>query len=185
MKATRRQVLQSGTLAALAFAVGGKTLWLSPAQAREQGLPLQTLTAEQVASLERLAEILVPGARAAGLAHFLDQQLSTTTEDCLLGLRYLGVEAPYLNFYASALKALDASSQSLHNKAFAEVNDEQASRLTASISSTNPDAWQGPPAPFFFFVLRGDACDVVYGTEQGFANLGIPYMPHLTPPQSW
>ena len=32
---------------------------------------------------------------------------------------------------------------------------------------------------------RSDAVDVVYGTPEGFAKLGVPYMPHIMPPTSW
>ena len=27
--------------------------------------------------------------------------------------------------------------------------------------------------------------DVVYGTVEGFARLGVPYMPHILPERSW
>ena len=44
---------------------------------------------------------------------------------------------------------------------------------------------QGPASPFVFGVLRSDAVDVVYGTMEGYAALGIPYMPHIAPTQKW
>ena len=39
--------------------------------------------------------------------------------------------------------------------------------------------------PFFYFVLRNDAVDVVYGTKDGIESLGIPYMAHIEPPSRW
>jgi hypothetical protein len=45
--------------------------------------------------------------------------------------------------------------------------------------------WEGAPASFFSFVLRADALDVVYGTEHGFEQLGIPYMAHISPQEAW
>ncbi len=45
--------------------------------------------------------------------------------------------------------------------------------------------WQGPPGPFVYLVLRSDAVDVVYGTMDGYAALGIPYMPHIAPEKRW
>jgi hypothetical protein len=27
--------------------------------------------------------------------------------------------------------------------------------------------------------------DVYYGTQEGFARLGIPYMPHIAPQEPW
>jgi len=31
-------------------------------------------------------------------------------------------------------------------------------------------------------MVRSDAVDVVYGTVEGFERLGVPYMPHILPP---
>jgi len=45
--------------------------------------------------------------------------------------------------------------------------------------------WKGAPASFFFFVLRSDAADLVYGTEEGFAKIGVPYAAHIAPKSSW
>ena len=39
--------------------------------------------------------------------------------------------------------------------------------------------------PFFYFVLRNDAVDVVYGTKAGVESLDIPYMAHVEPPSRW
>jgi len=55
----------------------------------------------------------------------------------------------------------------------------------ATVAQGSPKAWIGPPAALFYFVLRNDALDVVYGTEAGFAKLGIPYMAHIAPPTRW
>jgi hypothetical protein len=38
---------------------------------------------------------------------------------------------------------------------------------------------------FVYFLLRSDAVDVVYGTVEGYAALGIPYMPHIAPTKRW
>jgi len=37
-----------------------------------------------VETIEALGETIVPGARAAGIAHFIDQQLSVPLEEALL-----------------------------------------------------------------------------------------------------
>ena len=47
------------------------------------------------------------------------------------------------------------------------------------------EGWQGPAGPFVYLVLRSDAVDVVYGTMDGYAALGIPYMPHIAPSKRW
>jgi hypothetical protein len=48
-----------------------------------------------------------------------------------------------------------------------------------------PAGWRGPSAPLFYFALRSDAVDVVYGTIEGFRKLNVPYMPHIVPPRRW
>jgi hypothetical protein len=47
------------------------------------------------------------------------------------------------------------------------------------------EGWQGPGGPFVYLLLRSDAVDVVYGTMDGYAGLGIPYMPHIAPTKRW
>ena len=47
------------------------------------------------------------------------------------------------------------------------------------------DGWKGPGSPFVYFLMRTDAVDVVYGTMDGYAHLGVPYQPHIAPTQSW
>ena len=182
---SRREFLRTGAFGALSFIVGGKILCLTPAQAKAQNLSYQCLTWEQAKALDRLGNLIVPGASECGLSHFLDHHLSAATEDCMLTIRYLGVEAPYKNFYTQSLAALETSSQMQYEKAFSHLTLSQAGGLLDDMVEGNPPGWQGPPAPFFFFVLRNDACDVVYGTEQGFARLGVPYMGHIRPPSPW
>ena len=47
------------------------------------------------------------------------------------------------------------------------------------------DGWQGPAGAFVYLVTRSDAVDVVYGTMDGYAALGIPYMAHIAPTTRW
>ena len=181
----RRQFLRSGSLGLLAFSLGGIELLLTPREARAKTLPFRVLKAAEVASLEALGEILVPGAREAGIAHFVDQQLAADPADCLLLIRYLDVPPPYIDTYRPALAALDAASQSAHRKNFSALDEEAAIALVRTMSQSNPEGWQGPPAPLFYFAARSDAVDVVYGTEEGFERLGIPYMAHIRPTAKW
>src|SRR5882762_983875 len=80
----RRWVLKGAALSALAYTVAGAEVLLSPREAQAQGLPLKVLTADERAALEALGETLLPGARDAGLAHYVDQQLSVDPGECLL-----------------------------------------------------------------------------------------------------
>ena len=103
--------MKGAALASLAYTVGGAEVLLSPREAHAQGLALKVLTAEERAALEALGETLLPGARDAGLAHYVDQQLSVDPSESLLLARALGVAPPYANFYRAGLAGLDQSSR--------------------------------------------------------------------------
>lgn len=182
----RRSVLRGGALGAFLFQVGGAASWLTPAEARAAGASLKTLTAAEAATLEAFGEVLLPGARAAGIAHFIDSQISGDPEMSLLMLRYLDVPpTDHVGFYKASLAALDGYSRSSTGKAFAELSPDAAAKLVGTIAQAPPEGWRGPPSPLVYFAIRSDAVDVVYGTEAGFEKLGIPYMAHIEPPRPW
>jgi hypothetical protein len=182
----RRQLLQGAALGALAYTVGGAQVLLSPREARAQGVPLKVLSPDERTALEALGETLLPGAKDAGLAHYIDQQLSVDPSEALLLARALGVMPPYANFYRAGLAALDASSLKIHGAKFAALSPEKRSDFVEQFRQKNPEGWSAPPpSPFFYFVSRGDAVDVFYGTVEGFERLGIPYMPHIIPIRKW
>src|SRR6516165_12506738 len=109
----RRALLKGAGIGALAFCVGGAEVMLTPRAARAQGVALRTLSAAQAAALDALGETLVPGARQAGISHFIDQQISGPADEALLEARILNVRPPYANFYRAALGAVDRASQAL------------------------------------------------------------------------
>jgi hypothetical protein len=182
---SRRAFLGQTGIGALGFWVGGALLHLTPAQAREQALPLRVLQPAQVSALEALGEVLLPGSPAAGLAYFIDHQLAAPPAEQLLMIRYLGVESPFQPFYTGGLAALDASATAAHGQNFTALDPEHRLALTRQIAQANPAGWDGPPALLFHFVLRSDALDVVYGTRPGVESLGLPYMAHIAPPSRW
>lgn len=169
----------------LSYCVAGCEVELTPEQARQQKIPFQILNRDEVRTLEALGEALLPGSAAAGLAHFIDHQLDASPQDQLLMIKYLGVSPPFSPFYSAGLAALNTVANDQHGAKYADLNSEQRTALVGQIAQANPDGWQGPPAPFFYFVLRNDAIDVVYGTKQGIESLGIPYMAHIEPPSRW
>jgi len=182
----RRAFVKGAGLGALAFTVGGADVLLTPGAARAQGVPLKTLTAPEAATLEALGETLVPGARQAGISHFVDQQISIPAEEALLEARILNVRPPYANFYRAALGAVERASQALNNgRGFAELDEAGQRSLVDAMRQNKVTGWQGPGSPFVYLVLRSDAVDVVYGTMDGYAGLGIPYMPHIAPTKRW
>jgi gluconate 2-dehydrogenase subunit 3-like protein len=182
----RRAFMRGAAMGALAFSVGGAEVLLTPAAARAQGVPLHTLTADQAKTLEALGETLVPGARQAGIAHFVDQQISIPAEEALLEARILNVRPPYANFYRAALGAVDRASQAGHGgRGFAALNETEQRDFVNNMRQNKVEGWQGPSGGFVYLLLRSDAVDVVYGTMDGYAGLGIPYQPHIAPTKKW
>jgi hypothetical protein len=182
----RRALIKGAAIGALAFTVGGAEVLLTPRAARAAGVALRTLTDAQAAALDALGETLVPGARQAGISHFVDQQISIPAEEALLEARILNVRPPYANFYRAALGAIDRASQGPNNgRPFAGLSEAEQRNLVDSMRQNKVEGWQGPPGPFVYLVLRSDAVDVVYGTMDGYAALGIPYRPHIAPSKRW
>src|SRR3989441_4476888 len=182
---SRRDFMGGAAVGALAFTVGGAKVLLTAREARAQGVPFRLLNANEAETLESLGETLVPGARAAGVAHFIDQQLSVPAEEALLETRILNVRPPYANFYRAAIGAVDRASQAQSGRRFARLASNEQRDFVNLMRQNKVEGWQGPPGGFVYFVLRSDAVDVVYGTVEGYEALGIPYMPHIAPLKRW
>ena len=182
MTTSRRSFIHGTGLGLLSFTVAGSAVLMSPRDARAKGADFHVLNDEEVELIEAFGEALAPGARENGIAHFIDQQLSVDANDALLMIKYFNVRPPYVDFYRAGLTALNGYSHNINNKPFTALDDEAANALIATISNTIPEGWSGPPAPLFYLMVRSDAVDVVYGTVEGFERLGIPYMPHILPP---
>jgi hypothetical protein len=182
----RRDFLKGTAGGVFAFTVGGVEVLLSAREARAQNVPFRLLKADEAQTIEALGETLVPGARAAGVAHFIDQQLSVPPEEALLEARILNVRPPYANFYRAAIGAVDNASQSLNGgRKFAQLSPSEQHGLVDAMRQNKISGWQGPGASLVYLVLRSDAVDVVYGTMDGYEALGIPYMPHIAPTKRW
>lgn len=181
----RRAFMQGAALGTLAFTVGGVEVMLTPRQAHAQNIPLKTLTPDQGAALDAVGEALVPGAKAAGISNYVDQQISVPPEQSLLGARILNVRPPFANLYRAALGAIDGASSKTKGKKFAELSPDEQHDFIDAMRQNKIEGWQGPPGPFVYNVLRGDAVDVVYATMDGYAMLGVPYMPHIAPTKKW
>src|SRR5215510_2324600 len=181
----RRAFVKGAALGALAFTVGGAEVLLTPGEARAVGVPFRLLKTHEAETIEALGETLLPGARTAGIAHFIDQQLSVPPEEALLEARIMNVRPPYANFYRAAIAAADRASKAMHGREFAELNAIEQRDFVNLMRQNKIDGWQGPGAGFVYFLLRSDAVDVVYGTVEGYQALGIPYMPHIAPERRW
>ena len=182
----RRAFMKGAAIGTLAFTVGGAEVMLTPRQARAEGAALRTLTADQAATLDAMGETLVPGARDAGVVHFVDQQISIAPQQALLEARIMNVKPPFANFYRAALGAIDgASSARYGGRNFAQLAGNEQHEFVDLMRQNKLDGWKGPAAGFVYFLLRSDAVDVVYGTMDGYAHLGVPYQPHIAPTRSW
>jgi hypothetical protein len=181
----RRDFMRGAALGALAFTVGGAQVLLTAREARAQAVPFRLLKAEEAETIESLGETLLPGARAAGVAHFIDQQLSVPPEEALLQARILNVRPPYANFYRAALGAIDKASLARYGRRFASLNTMEQREFVDLMRQNKLEGWQGPPGPFVYLVTRSDAVDVVFGTMEGYQSLDIPYMAHIPPGKRW
>lgn len=181
----RRALVQGAVLAALSFTIDGAEVVLSPCQARAQGALMHVLKPDEVETLEAMGDALLPGASKAGLANFIDNQLSVPPGDCLLMARIANVRPPFVSFYRAALGAVERSCQTLHGKRFPQLSPTEQHDFVDAMRQNKIDGWQGPPGPFVYFLIRHDAVDVTFGTVEGIESLGIPYMPHISPEKRW
>ncbi len=181
----RRVFLKGAGMGVLAFTVGGASVMMTPAAARAQGVPFRLLKATEAETIEALGEALVPGAKQAGVAHFIDQQVSVPPHEALLEARQLNVKPPFINFYRAAIGAVDKAAAARSGRKFAALSASEQHDFIDTMRQNKIDGWQGPAGGFVYLVLRNDALDVVYGTMEGYEQLGVPYMPHIAPDRRW
>jgi hypothetical protein len=181
----RRAFMQGAAAGALAFSVGGAEVLLLPSEARAQKVPLKILSADEALRLEAVSETLVPGARDAGIAHFVDQQCSVPPHEALLSIRIGNARPPFVNFYRAALNAIDAACQAQRSKPFAQLTAQEQTAFIGTMRVGKHPDWKGPPQGAIYGAFRGDAVDVVYGTVEGFEKLGVPYMALVAPKTRW
>lgn len=181
----RRAFMRRAGIGALAFTVSGVEVLLTAAQARAQSVPLRVLTPDEAGTLETVGETMALGARQAGIAHFVDQQLTVPPGHALLTLRISEVRPPYVDFYRNALGGIERASRALFARNYADLTAGEQGDFVTRLRQNKIENWQGPSQSFVYGTLRNDAIDVAYGTVEGFARLGVPYMPHILPQRSW
>jgi hypothetical protein len=182
----RRGFVKGATVGALAFTVGGVEIIMAAGEARARGVPFRLLDAHQGETLEALGETLVPQAREAGIAHFIDQQLAVPPHESLLQARIFNFRPPFSDFYRGAIVAVDGASRSLFGRDFAQLQAAEAHAFVGQMRQNKIEGWTAtPPGAQVYAVLRADAVDVVYGTMEGYEALGIPYMAHIPPDKRW
>ena len=124
----RRVFLKVAGMGLFAFTVGGASVMMTPGEARAKGVPFRLLKANEAETIEALGETLIPGAREAGIAHFIDQQVSVPPGEALLEARIVNVKPPFINFYRAAIAAVDKASEARSGRRFAALSAEGAAR---------------------------------------------------------
>jgi len=181
----RRGFVKGATLGLLTFSVGGVETLMTPNEARAKNVPFRLLDGHQGETLEALGETLVPRAREAGIAHYIDQQLSVPPQESLLQARIFNFRPPFADFYRSTIVTIDEASRKMFGKEFAQASSKDQHDFVDRLRQNKIEDWKGRPASLTYAVLRADAVDVVYGTMEGYQALGIPYMAHIAPDKRW
>jgi Gluconate 2-dehydrogenase subunit 3 len=139
----RRGFMKGATLGALAFSVGGVETLMTPGEARARNVPFRLLDAHQGETLEALGETLVPQAREAGIAHYVDQQISVRPEESLLQARIFNVRPLFADFYRSTIISVDEASRKIFGKEFAQLTAADQREFVGRLRS---DAGPGCPS---------------------------------------
>lgn len=181
----RRVFLKGASMGLLSFTVGGADILMTAGEARARAVPFRLLNADEAETLEAVGEALVPGAREAGVAHFIDQQISVPPGEALLEARIVNIKPPFANFYRAAIAGVEKASTARSGKRFAALTAAEQHDFIDAMRQNKIEGWQGPPAGQVYFVLRSDAVDVVWGTMEGYESLGVPYLPHIAPDKRW
>jgi hypothetical protein len=143
------------------------------------------LDGHQGDTLEALGETLVPQAREAGIAHYIDQQLSVPANESLLQARIFNFRPPFADFYRSTIVTIDDASRKSFGKEFAQLAAKDQREFVDRMRQNKIEGWTGKPGSLTYAMLRSDAVDVVYGTMEGYEALGIPYIAHIPPEKRW
>jgi hypothetical protein len=187
----RRQLLKKGIgLGMIATNVAGIKVLMTSRSAYAKSLALETLNKTEAKILEDFAETMVPGAREAGIVHYLDYNLGAEPAKTTLIASYFNLTPPFLPFYRGGIEGLSSYLLTKTNKEFVDLSQDEKEKTISSLfqhmSGLDLSGWQSDTSPFLFYqCVRSDALDLVYGTPEGFKKLGIPYMEHILPPSTW
>ena len=84
-----------------------------------------------------------------------------------------------------SIAALRATAAAQFATPFEALDTGQKNALVDALWRGDITPWDGPPPPLFYMMVRSDAVDVVYGTQDGFDELNVPYLAHIVPPEKW
>jgi hypothetical protein len=111
--------------------------------------------------------------------------LSVPAHESLLQARIFNFRPPFAEFYRNAIAMVDGTSRKMFGNDFAQASVADQHEFVNQMRQNKIEGWAGKPGALVYAVLRADAVDVVYGTMEGYEQLGIPYMPHIPPEKRW
>lgn len=146
----------------------------------------KVLTPEEAAIYDAWCDQLAPGAAAAGVARYVDDQLAAPRDDCLLFLRVMS-NPPFVEFYRQGIAGIEKEVRARfgNDATFVDLDAEKRGVIVEAAASADTKAWKEPAPGFFFFVSRSDAVDLAFGTVAGFDRLDVPYRAHIRPTSAW
>lgn len=133
---------------------------VTPAAARTSGY--KVLRPAQVAALEAIAEQIIPadqepGAREAGVVHYLDNVLA-------------GYQSEKLPLYAAGLEGTEQTSHLLFGRDFVKLSFDQQTTVLKSLEqgTAQGEVWRSVSSQEFFAMVWGHVLEGFYGPpEQG------------------
>ena len=144
----------------------------------------RTFNKMQAETFAAWCNLIVNGSANAGVAYFVDKYISNPYAQSLIMARFFE-DSPLSDFYIAGIAGIDKESREQFDRTFVLLESDKQLQIINAASQSKTRIWV-KPSPFIFYLMsRSDAIDVVYGTEQGFQNLDIPYLAHLPPPQPW
>ncbi|MEO1109901.1 MAG: gluconate 2-dehydrogenase subunit 3 family protein [Pseudomonadota bacterium] len=142
------------------------------------------LTTTEAETLGAWCATIVSGAGQARVARFVDESLAGDQAASLLLLRYLDA-SDMARFYRTGISGIEKECRHRFGMSFVRATATQRLEMVEAAIASKMQVWTNPNPNFFYFISRSDAVDVVYGTQAGFADLKIPYLPHIQPPKPW
>jgi hypothetical protein len=164
---SRREVMALGAAAALTARCGGGSAPEAPAATARQvatkaGAAQTYLTPAELAMVDELSELIIPtdthspGARAAGVAAYIDRSLAEAFEDDVR------------TTWREGLRRIDELSQRVHGKAFMTASPVQRVAVLTEIARNEANPGKSPSKDDEFFVeLKSRVAWAYYTSEIG------------------
>jgi hypothetical protein len=155
---SRRELVAFGTVAALAARCGGSSTQEAPT-ARAAGAAATYLSSSELAMVDDLSELIIPtdahspGARAAGVAGFIDRGLAEAFEENVR------------TTWREGLRRIDERSRQAHGKPFMEASADQ--RVSVLTEIARNESKPETPEEEFFVELKSRVAWAYYTSEIG------------------